>query len=381
MKVLHVINIGGIGGAEKLIPSLLNSFTSVGVDADCLIIHHMGCNDSANYIRNKLMEYKISVFLMQRKNTIDIFKLILLRNFIIKRRYSLIHSHLRHADLWLFILKFFRLISIPIVTTIHGYRDSFQNNHGLDSSKISIFSAYFWLVRLVLKRFDHIIFISKCLQEFYHTARLVTSTKSSVIYNGYNIFSFKKKLRSHTRNDIIHIALPGRLIKMKGHRYALEALKCLLAEYPLSILHILGTGPEESKIRKIVYQLELDKNVVIHGYVENVGSIYAISDIVLIPSLGEAFGMVFLESFAYKVPVVAFDLPSGNEIINSGFNGLLSSPRDSADMYKKIKSLLTDTALYQKIVTNAHENLLHNYSIFNMGISYKKIYSDLVLNT
>lgn len=382
MKILHVININAVGGAEKLIPVLLTALVNSGVEAECLIIHPSANGEAANYIASVLTEKKIKVCLLSRRSPVDIKAILEVGNFISAGGYKLVHSHLRHADFWISLLKLMRKVRVPIVTTMHGYRDSFQNKYGLDYKKVSFLSPYYWAARLILKKFDAIVFISNCISGFYYGAKLTRTKKSCVIYHGYPVLEGRKRTGStiFREKDRINIAIPGRLIRMKGHRYALEAFKYLLADFPNAALHIFGSGPEEAEIRRLINEWGLGKNVEMYGYVENLNDCMALMDVVLIPSLGESFGMVFLESFANKVPVVAFNLPAGNEIVSDGYSGLLSEPGRPMGLYEKLKLLLQDDRLYSRISENAFEELSKRFSVEVMGEAYKKFYSGVLLS-
>ena len=101
-------------------------------------------------------------------------------------------------------------------------------------------------------------------------------------------------------------------------------------------------------------------------------------DIILIPSMGESFGMVFLEAFAAGVPVVAFDLPAGNEIVRDGGNGLLAKPENVNSLVEKIKLLCNDAALRKRIVNQATTDLLQQFSLTRMANQYQAFYQSIL---
>jgi glycosyltransferase involved in cell wall biosynthesis len=376
MKIVHVININGIGGAERHLPILLSALVSSGINAESVLIFKRRNRDLANTIKKQLLKPEIKYHLLSRGSILDVKSLIELGKLINIQKYDLVHSHLRHSDLWIWILKKLGIIKVPILTTMHGYRDSYQNKYGLDYQKISKLSVYYWFVKYVLQGFDKVVFVSNALKQFYILSELTKFQKGTVIYHGYpylirDKFPTKKKI---TSEGTINIAIIGRLIHMKGHRFALESFRLILTDYPNSVLHILGSGPEEKNIILMCTDLGVKDKVRLYGYVENVNDYLASMDVLLVPSIGEAFGMVFLESFANKVPVVAFDLPAGNEIISDGQNGLLAEKYNSYDLYRKVVFLFGSMERYNLITTNAYADLMLKFSVESMAKMYKKLY-------
>src|SRR5262249_21172055 len=152
-------------------------------------------------------------------------------------------------------------------------------------------------------------------KSFYEQARLVQTKKNTIVYHGYDTsktYPFRDNPEPLTAPLL---ALPGRIITRKGHRYAIEAITQVNQYYPKASLHIYGEGPEENALKEIVKARKLENTVFFHGYVENIIEELNRYDIVIIPSLWEPFGLVFLDGFAANVPIVAFDLPAGNELI------------------------------------------------------------------
>jgi glycosyltransferase involved in cell wall biosynthesis len=102
-------------------------------------------------------------------------------------------------------------------------------------------------------------------------------------------------------------------------------------------------------------------------------------DIILVPSSGEAFGIVFLEAFAAGVSVVAFDIPAGNEIIKDGFSGLLATPGSVHSLAEKINELYKNKGLYMQIREQAFAGLKERFSLSRMVAGYQDFY-EIVLS-
>jgi glycosyltransferase involved in cell wall biosynthesis len=89
----------------------------------------------------------------------------------------------------------------------------------------------------------------------------------------------------------------------------------------------------------------------------------------------ESFGLVFLDAFAAGVPVVAFDLPAGNEIITDQVTGLLAKPYDHRSLYEQVLRLCESEDLRRTLSTNASAKLKTSFSITRMADDYVQYYN------
>lgn len=138
--------------------------------------------------------------------------------------------------------------------------------------------------------------------------------------------------------EALWLGIVGELHPVKGHHYALEAFKKLKKEYPLLHLVIVGDG----ELREVL-QTEARDTPHVHfaGYVDDAGALMSAFDIVLVPSLSEAFGYVIVEAGAAQVPVIASHVGGIPEIVE-GDTGLLVPPQDVTALTDALRALLTD---------------------------------------
>jgi glycosyltransferase involved in cell wall biosynthesis len=218
------------------------------------------------------------------------------------------------------------------------------------------------------------------MKNFYSRSGLLRNQLNTIIHHGYPGGDIKLNGERFSGGRINKpvIGLPGRLIKMKGHRFAIDAIGKLLKDYPGISLHIFGSGPEEEAIRFHVKQARLEDHVIFYGYVNDLNTRLKTMDVIVVPSSGEAFGIVFLEAFAAGVPVVAFDLPAGNEIIGNGYNGLLAEPQNTDSLAMKIDQLCKERELYIRIRDQAFRSLKEKFSLKRMVSQYNAFYESVL---
>jgi glycosyltransferase involved in cell wall biosynthesis len=378
LKVLHVINIGGYGGAEKLLLQLLPALNQQMV-ADCLILYKEDNPEAALKIASGLRDRKIEVYIYSYRKLLQGSIRKAIRNYAIQGKYDLVHGHLKQADFWLSILKKRGQLKIPVVSTMHGYNDAYENKYGFVIKKSLFFSPYYLVSRSIFRQLDGFILISNIVSEFFNRSGLLPRVSQKVIPHGYDT-ELIPEVKASLRSLQPRIAIPGRLIRRKGHLYAIEAVRQLKAFFPGITLHIYGDGPERQTLENKVRSEGLDNTVIFHGYVHDLLMSLRDMDVILIPSLWEGFGLVFLDAFAAGVPVVAFDLPAGNEIIRHGYNGLLATPYSSDSLVENIQLLMNDDLLRQKISMAARQELIAIFNMRSMTKAYTEFYKTVLSN-
>ncbi len=143
--------------------------------------------------------------------------------------------------------------------------------------------------------------------------------------------------REHT------ILAVGRLYRQKGFDILLRAFATVRGAHPDWSLVIVGAGPEEPPLRRLIEQLALGDAVTILPPRKDVETLMARAGLVVQPSRFEGFPNVLLEAMGMGAAVVAARCPSGPaEIIDDGTNGRLVPPEDPARLAEVIGELLAD---------------------------------------
>jgi glycosyltransferase involved in cell wall biosynthesis len=136
------------------------------------------------------------------------------------------------------------------------------------------------------------------------------------------------------------LAVVGRLIPIKGHSSLLEALALARHEVPGIALEIAGGGPLEPELRAQTRRLTLGDAVSFLGQVAPAGPVFERARVVVVPSLGEGFGLVALEAMERGRAVVASDVGGLPEIVEPGRTGLLVPPGDPAALAAALLELV-----------------------------------------
>ncbi|MBD3327782.1 glycosyltransferase [Candidatus Peregrinibacteria bacterium] len=242
-----------------------------------------------------------------------------------------------------------------------------------------------------LKKIDHIITVSNANKDLMLKLYPEVKPKISTIHNGINIEQFESQLihfpiqernriKSHifaARPDEFIILTIAELHPRKGLLYLIEAFKHVHEKSPNTRLVITGEGPQRKILEKFIKNLKLSDNITLTGKQSDIAKILRSSDLFVLPSVKEAFGMVLLEAMAAQVPIVATEVGGIPEIIQHKKTGVLVAPKDFNALAEAITELINNQAQRQKYTYMGHHHV-QNFDAKKMGEKTEKIY-DLLL--
>lgn len=184
----------------------------------------------------------------------------------------------------------------------------------------------------------------------------VDSSKIDVIYNGID-FSFIQSI-SKEKEHYYDIIFVGRLIKERNIDILLQSVKLLKKKIKNIKVAIIGDGPEKKHLIQLSIKLNLDKNVVFFGFINDFSEVVSImksSKIFVHPSTREGGGsIVSIEANACGLPVIAIDHELGIDktLIKEGYNGFFVK-LDPMSLAKKIEFALKDENLLEEMRKNS----------------------------
>lgn len=135
----------------------------------------------------------------------------------------------------------------------------------------------------------------------------------------------------------------------------IDAFSTIAEKYPQWHIDIFGEGDLQKSLEQQIENLGLKSRVLIHPSTSNIYSEYLRSELFVLSSDYEGFGLVIVEAMACGVPVISTDCPFGpSEIIEDGLTGLLSK-MEVCDLAKKIEWMITHSDLRKKMGQKGHE--------------------------
>jgi glycosyltransferase involved in cell wall biosynthesis len=222
---------------------------------------------------------------------------------------------------------------------------------------------------------DHLIEVERARRE-----------KVQVVLNGIDFERVRPSSpggRSRIRKEIgaeneYLLLIVARLSPEKGHHYLFEALPEIgrRASKPVRLL-VAGDGTFEAAYRKEVSAIGCNEMVTFLGFRKDSPDLIAAADLLILPSLAEAFGLVLTEALYLGTPVVATRVGGIPEIVDDGIDGTLVPPADSEALASAIIELLENPERRQRLAGAGREKVLKRFRFEDMVRSYEGIYANV----
>jgi N-acetyl-alpha-D-glucosaminyl L-malate synthase BshA len=233
-----------------------------------------------------------------------------------------------------------------IVTTLHG----------TDVSLVGADPRFQPLTQFVVRSSDAITAPSRWLAEAAHQGLgLFRDVAIEVIPNFVDTESFRPRTDDAARTTSSGRADRPRVLThvsnfrpLKRVEDVVRIFAAVRAEIP-SRLDLVGEGPERARIEDLVASLGLREHVRFLGERGDLIALLQQSDLFLLPSQTESFGLAALEAMACGVPVVASDVGGVSEVVADGETGFLAAAGDVAAMARHARRLLTDDDLHRRM--------------------------------
>lgn len=315
MKTLHINTELTWRGGEQQVLSLVKGLETKGHTA------HLICRPESG-IHERALQEGFTLLPLRMRGEIDPVATVKILRIIYRGNYDVIHSHTPHAQalvLWasLFLPKKpFRVFTRRVEFSIFRH-----NFFGMNRLKYT-------------KGVDHLIAISQGVKK-----KLIEDgippDKISVVHSGVNVDRYRGLSGdSVLREFSVPAGAPilgniGYLEENKGQRYLIQAMGEVVKDYPEIRLFILGSGRLEPALRALVEEYNLENNIILTGFRDDVGAFLNVFDVLVVSSLEEGLNSTILDALALELPVVATDAGGIPEIIVPGENGRLVSRADS----------------------------------------------------
>jgi glycosyltransferase involved in cell wall biosynthesis len=235
---------------------------------------------------------------------------------------------------------------------------------------------------------DRIIANSETAKGLTIAVEHVPATKISVIYTGIDLrevdavlnnpnLSFRSSLR--IPNAAVVVGNMGDLREVKGHSYLIKAFAQVVQRTNKEVyLVIQGEGPEESNLRTLVKDLNIEGRVKIstspHAQLEVMRSF----DIFVLPSLAERFSNAIIAAMALSLPCVVSDVGGNPEAVVQNESGLIVQAKSVEPLAEAIIRLVEDPALAKKLGVRGRELVESKYTVQQMASAHEKLYEELL---
>jgi len=322
-SVLHVQKVAGISGSEAHLLSLLPRLRERGWDVRLLMLHENepGAWDFARALQDR----GVPLDAVRISRDVDPHAFLGIARYLADRRPEILHTHLVHADAYGQFAG--ALARVPIrMSTKHGFNEFREGR------------AFAVADRAVASMAHVHIAISQGLARYLAETEGFDEQSFEIVHYGIEP---RESAEPYTAAEP-RLLCVGRLIPIKGHIVLLRAFAEARQRVPDLRLDIAGRGPLEPALRALARELGISDSVRFLGHVSPIQGAIESSAIVVVPSMGEGFGMVALEAMERSRPVIAAAIGGLGELVVDGETGLLVEPGVAEPLRDAIVALAGD---------------------------------------
>ncbi|NMH74107.1 N-acetyl-alpha-D-glucosaminyl L-malate synthase BshA [Bacillus sp. RO2] len=290
-----------------------------------------------------------------------------------REKLDLLHVHyaIPHA-VCAYLAKKMTDDKLKIVTTLHG----------TDITVLGYDPSLNDMIRFGIEGSDVVTAVSESLVQ--QTYDLLQPKKA--IQTVYNFIDervyFKKDTQdlktqygiSDEEKVIIHVS---NFRKVKRVQDVVKSFHLIEKQVPSKLL-LVGDGPEISVVCNLVRELGLKDKVLFLGKQENLEDLYSISDLMLLLSEKESFGLVLLEAMACGVPSVGTKIGGIPEVIDDGVTGYLSDVGNIEEIAQNAVRILGNATLHKEFAENAISRVKEHFSSRKIVEQYEDMYKQLI---
>lgn len=351
MKILHVSRTMGQGGAEKIVYQLCRDNKE----------HEQYVISCGGQYVEELKKIGIKHFIMpdiDKKNPFLMFvSLYKIWKVVKMEKIDVIHTHHRMAAFYARIISM--LSKVKCVYTAHN-----------------VFYDKKRLMRFALNNCE-IVAVGNGVKNNLIDVYGISEKKINVVYNSIKIekTGFVNTILSKKNSQgKILIGCIGRLTRQKGIDIFIKALARVLDDFPNVVGVIVGDGEERSCLENLVLNLGISDNIIFLGYKKNVLNIICQLKFIVQSSRYEGLPLLPIETFSQGKTIIVSNISGNNEVVTDRVTGLFFEKDNIEELSDRMKELLTNMELCERLEKNAQEEYLkkYDYRVFLEG--YNLVY-------
>ncbi len=368
IRVLHLIDSGGLYGAERMLLALVEAQQESGLEPMILSVGEPGIEEKAIEKEADRLGLPLKTWRMKpglnRKETLRICQ------WADEWGADLVHSHGYKFNILLGLFGRFKK-EIPFVATLHGY---------VHAPLFTRMWVYEKLDRLVLRRMSAVVVVGEAMKKELPRG-LRYSEKVAVIRNGLKVESVLQKAKKTVAAEVDAFIVShapvilgvGRLSSEKQFGKLILAFEKLRQCFPKAGLIIAGDGYLRDSLEQCISEHALDEHVLLAGYCSNIPSIMARSNLLAISSATEGLPITLLEAMALRLPVVSTSVGEIPEVLENGENGVLIKNIEE-ELVEAMENALADRDAARERSERASEKLARELTAQAMAAQYSVVY-------
>lgn len=372
MRILHIIDSGGMYGAEVMLLNLVQEQVKQGLQPWIASIGDPGCGEKPLECAARKQRLPMVTFRMRPGPNLPGALEIL--TWAKSKRCDLLHSHGYKGNiLFGFLPK--RVRQLPLITTVHGWTST--------QSTYTRMRLYEWLDRLVLPIMDGVVLVNRGMLSHPRLA----ARKNISLHVVNNGISTKKpepypcEQLKNQADSTLHLVAVGRLSPEKGFDVLLQAMARVRDRGGNISLVLFGEGNERRNLEELINRLNLQKCVYLAGFMAEVAATFPCFDVLVMPSLTEGLPITLLEAMRARLPVIASAVGGIPHVIENERSGLLVVPGKVDSLVDAVKHILASPDRGRQYASTAERLFQQEYSSSRMAEAYLQIYTEILAGT
>ncbi len=368
IKILYILSLGTIGGAEKFVLSLCRNYDKSCFEVTLCVLF------SGGVVSDEIKKTGHEVIMINMRNGFDFIRVFKLIPIIWRRKIDIVNIHAQNP-----LSKLCCILSIrPVI--IH-------TDHGVTiGSKVKRKRRVVFFNRLLTPFIDRFIAISEAMRRSLNLRERVPHEKITLIYNGIEVAAISRSASNKSElkkslaiaPELPVLGMVGRLVPEKQYPLLLESLATLKRGGTLFSALIIGDGPQLEYLKEMAHNLEVADRIKFLGQRDDVMELIDIMDVFVFSSSGEAFSITLLEAMAKAKPIVAFDVEGINEAVVADKTGFIVPFGDTGKFAEKIKLLLESPELAERMGRCALERVNARFNLKNTIKEMELLYNSLL---
>jgi L-malate glycosyltransferase len=339
---------------------------------------HFLCLDELGTLGQELRDEGFSVSVLNRRPGLSLRCARELNEFVRRERIDLLHAH-QYTPFFYGSLSRLAGSRPPVLFTEHG-----RHHPDHPSAKRRLAN------RLLLRRGDRVVAVGDAVREALINNEGIAADRVDVIHNGVPLEKFDRLITASERQcirsamgldvDDFVLMQVARLDYLKDHATAIRTMERVANQCPRARLVIVGDGPERHSIQELTSQRTLGGHVHFLGQRDDVPSLLAASDAVLLTSISEGIPLTLIEAMAAARPVISTQVGGVDEVVINERTGLLSPSGDAESLARHILRLACDSDLGKRMGQLGQERAATHFSERRMHDRYKMCYEDMIIH-
>lgn len=358
MKILHIIPDLQIAGAQSLVVNILKYIDRKLFDI-CLCVLYPSYNTKLDL---ELLKEKIPVYYLGKHRGIDIRMISRLNRILNNFKPDIIHTHM-------YITRY------PLIPTlVNRIPIRVHTLHTLAQQEVDFAGQ---IIQWLAFNFFNIIPISVS-DNVAASVRKVYGVSSVTIYNGVPVERFIpiKTSTGDKKEETVFINISG-FRPEKNHRLLINAFTRVSKIKKGIKLFLVGDGPLRSDIEKLVKEKKLQNKITFFGVRSDILKLLEKSDVLVLSSKREGFGLTIVEAMAAGKAVIATAVDGVPELIETGITGVLVPPNDPSALAAAMIKLADDPGLRIKMGEKGRKQAIKQFNITNTVRNYENFYMSL----